>query len=62
MVTRDVSRVRVAGPLAPYADGFRAALAGQGYSPWSQVFHLQLMAHASRWLDARGLDSARPDR
>jgi integrase len=48
----------VAGPLAPYADGFRAALAGRGYSEWAQVRHLQLMAHASRWLGGRGLDTA----
>ena len=58
MVTRDASRVRVLGPLAPYADGFRAALAARGYSGWAQVRHLQLMAHASRWLGARGLDAA----
>jgi len=58
VVTRDASRVRVPGPLAPYADGFRAALVGQGYSPWSQTFHLHLMAHASRWLDGQGLDAS----
>jgi len=48
----------VPGPLAPYADGFRAALNGLGYSPWTQIFHLQLMAHVSRWLEDRDLDAA----
>jgi integrase/recombinase XerD len=47
------SRVRVTGPLRPYACGFRAALARQGYRPHSASYQLQLMAHASRWL-ARG--------
>ena len=30
---RDLSRVRVLGPLAPLAGGFRRELAEQGYSP-----------------------------
>lgn len=55
MVTREASRVRVTGPLAPHADGFRLALAGLGHSPWSRTFHLHLMADASRWLDEHGL-------
>ena len=44
MVTRGPSQVRVAGPLAPHADGFRAALAARGFSPWSQMFYLHLLA------------------
>ena len=48
-------RVRVVGPLAPYADGFRAVLAERGYAPSSAAGQLQLMAHLSRWLDRRGL-------
>jgi len=28
-------RVRVSGPLAPYADGFRTVLAERGYTPSS---------------------------
>lgn len=43
-------RVRVSGPLAAYADGFRAALAGWGYTPSSAAGQLQVMAHVSRWL------------
>lgn len=57
MAIDDPSRVRVAGPLARYADGFRAELARQGYSPWTAIAHLQLMAHVSRWLGERGLDA-----
>lgn len=50
--------VRVAGPLAPYSDGFRADLGGRGYSPWSVRFDLETMADLSRWLVAAGLDLA----
>ena len=52
------SRVRVAGPLAPYAAGFRRALARQGYALNAASNQLQLMAHASRWLENAGLDAA----
>jgi len=49
------SRVRVTGPLAPFATGFRRELARQGYTAHSASNQLQLMAHASRWLADRGL-------
>ncbi len=55
---RDPSRIRVPGPLEPYAEGFRCELAGRGYSPGAAVVHLQLMAHLSGWLAGRGLDTA----
>ena len=58
MVTRGPSQVRVAGPLAPHADGFRASLDAQGFSPWSQMFYLHLIADVSRWLDTQGLDAS----
>jgi integrase/recombinase XerD len=58
VVTRDPCQVRVAGPLAPHADGFRAALAAQGFSPWSQMFYLHLLADVSRWLGRHGLDTS----
>jgi site-specific recombinase XerD len=45
----------VAGPLAPYAEGFREHLLGQGYSWGSAAHQIHLMAHLSRWLEARGL-------
>ena len=53
---RDPSRVRVAGPLEPYAEGFRGELAERGYSPDAAAVHLQLMGHLSRWLAGQGLD------
>lgn len=46
------SRVRVTGPLAPYAGGFRQELSGLGYRPNAACSQLQLMAHLSRWLEA----------
>ncbi len=48
-------RVRVAGPLAPFAEGFGARLKGLGYSRFTVEAQLQLMAHVSAWLDDRGL-------
>jgi integrase/recombinase XerD len=50
------TRVRVCGPLAQYADGFRAVLAERGYAPSSAAGQLQMMAHLSRWLFDHGLD------
>jgi len=49
------SRVRVDGPLKPYADGFRQELSSQGYSSSAAAGHLQLMAHLSRWLQQQEL-------
>jgi integrase/recombinase XerD len=50
------SRVRVTGPLEPYAVGFRAELAGLGYSQWTATALLHLMQHLSLWLASRRLD------
>lgn len=55
---RDPSRVRVWGPLAPYAQGFRSELEGTGYAPSTTVVHLRLMGHLSRWLAGQHLDGA----
>lgn len=52
---RDPARVRVRGPLAPYAAGFGEELVGRGYTPASACRLLHLMAHASRWLAGQGL-------
>lgn len=49
-------RVRVVGPLAPFADRFLSYLVEQGYSLRSAQFQLQFLAHVSRWLDAVGRD------
>jgi integrase/recombinase XerD len=51
----DPSRVRVSGPLEVFAVGFAAALARLGYRRTPATFQLQLMAHASRWLQSEGL-------
>jgi integrase/recombinase XerD len=48
----------VRGPLAPYAEGFREDLLGQGYSWGSAAHQIHLMAHLSRWLEVRGLEVA----
>jgi integrase/recombinase XerD len=55
---RDPSRVRVAGPLGPYAEGFHDALAKRGFSPGAGADHLRLMGHLSGWLAGRGLDGS----
>jgi integrase/recombinase XerD len=55
MVVDVVSRVRVRGPLAGYAAGFAACLAGAGYTPLSAANQVRLLAHVSRWLEERGL-------
>lgn len=52
------SPARVTGPLAPYAEGFRAELIGQGYAPLSARNQLWVMAHLSRWLEGNQLEAA----
>jgi integrase/recombinase XerD len=47
---RDLSRIRVIGPLEPYVPGFVAELVERGYTPVSAAHQLRLMAHVSRWL------------
>jgi integrase/recombinase XerD len=51
----------VAGPLAPYAEGFREELLGQGYTQGSAAHQIHLMAHVSRWLQAGGVELASLD-
>lgn len=51
----DPSRVRVFGPLEVFASGFAAELARLGYRRTPATFQLQLMAHASRWLQREEL-------
>ncbi|MGW3985437.1 tyrosine-type recombinase/integrase, partial [Streptomyces mirabilis] len=55
MPVSKVAEVRVPGPLAPFAPGFKSALLEAGYTPLSAVVQLRLMVHLSRWLEARGL-------
>jgi len=53
---RDPSRVRVSGPLEPFAAGFAAELSRQGFTPGSACKQLTLFAHLSRWLATEGLE------
>jgi site-specific recombinase XerD len=48
----------VDGQLAPFADGVRRELAGQGYALDTVGDHVHLLADLSDWLSAQGLDSA----
>jgi integrase/recombinase XerD len=54
--TASGSEVRVCGPLAPLAAGFKSTLIAAGYRSWR--WHLYLMAHLSRWLEGQGLSPA----
>lgn len=51
-------RVRVSGPLARLADGFRVDLIERGYSLWGAQEQLYLLAHVSRWMESEGLELA----
>jgi site-specific recombinase XerD len=55
----DPSKVRMTGPLAPFAAGFASELARQGYLANSLVAQLRLMAHLSRWMTGEALEPAR---
>jgi integrase/recombinase XerD len=50
--TSKVSKVEVAGPLAPFAAAFKSRLEELGYTPLSVVNSMRLMVHLSRWLEA----------
>ena len=52
----DPYRVRVTGPLALYAQGFRDVLEAQGYAAGTVALQLQTAAQLSRWLAAERLD------
>lgn len=51
------TKVKVAGPLAPYAPGFGRELRGLGYTDLSAAQQLRLMSHLSRWVGGEGLDA-----
>jgi integrase/recombinase XerD len=53
-----VLRSYVLGPLEPFAEGFAAELARQGYTVDTMRQQLGLVAHLSRWMAAGGLDVA----
>ena len=51
----DPSRVRMSGPLEPFASGFAGELARQGFTANSASLQLGVVAHLSRWLIAEDL-------
>ena len=56
-MTRDLTMVKVTGPLVRYVDGFISTLEGDGYLRDSVCHHVELLAHVSRWLNAQELDA-----
>jgi len=48
-------RIIVGGPLAPFTEGLRSDLAGQGYALDTVVDHVHVLADLSDWLSGRGL-------
>jgi hypothetical protein len=55
---RDRRYVRVRGPLAPYAAGFRAELESRGYTPVSAGHRMGQFRQISRWLESERLEPA----
>lgn len=47
---REPSRVRVTGPLQPFAEGFIAELEEAGYRPAAAAVQVRVLAHLSRWM------------
>lgn len=52
----DPLRVRVSGPLAPYAAGYAAELARVGYTASGATLQLRLVADLSAWLEREGIE------
>ena len=52
------SRVRVDGPLAPFASGFVSELERMDYAPGSAYQQAQVMARMSAWLAGEGLETS----
>lgn len=56
-----VTRVLMRGPLAPFADEFRAELLARGYTLRTSVNQLRQVGRLSVWLDEHGLGAADVD-
>jgi hypothetical protein len=50
-------RVRVAGPLSPYINGFAGLLNAQGFTRLSIDSHIRLVKHFSLWLAQEHVDA-----
>ena len=55
---RAPDRLRVSGPLAEFADGYRVDLIERGYSLGSAQTHLRLLADVSLWMERERLEPA----
>lgn len=53
-----VSKVRMTGPLAPFASAFRSKLKDLGYTPLTTARELRMVADWSRWLQERSLTAS----
>jgi integrase/recombinase XerD len=53
-----IERVVIVGPLAVFADRFAAELERLGYSPFTAVEQVRLMAQLSCWMEDGGVDVA----
>jgi integrase/recombinase XerD len=53
---QESERVRVSGPLAKYTAGFAAKLTAEGYTDLSLRNQLGVVAHFSRWLEAKRIE------
>jgi len=51
------TQVLFTGSLISFAQGFAQELIKQGYRPHAATHQLRLVAHLSRWLDARRMDA-----
>jgi site-specific recombinase XerD len=56
--TSKVSKVLVAGPLAPFAGALKSRLVELGYTPLTTASVMRVVAHLSRWLDSGGMTAA----
>ena len=52
------SRVRVDGPLAPFAPGFVSELERMGYAPSSACQQARVMVRMSAWVAGEGLEAS----
>ncbi|MGO9901718.1 MAG: site-specific integrase [Solirubrobacteraceae bacterium] len=52
---REPSRVRVTGPLEPFAEGFIAELEDSGYRPAAAAVQVRVLAHLSGWMQEQGV-------
>lgn len=55
---REPLRVRVIGPLEPFAEGFIAELEEAGYRPAGAAVQVRVLAHLSRWMHEEDVSPA----